>query len=57
MDFGALRQEAFPPPLAPARKSGAAPLCLHAGAETVLAFARALRALESAFHGERERLK
>jgi hypothetical protein len=43
-------QKSLPAALPPAGKYGAAALGLHAGAEPVLAFARAFRWLISAFH-------
>jgi hypothetical protein len=46
----ALWKQAFATTLAPARKSSAAALCFHAGAKTVLLFARSFRWLISAFH-------
>jgi hypothetical protein len=45
-----LWKQAFATALAPARKSGAAALCSHTCAKTVLAFKRPLRWLISAFH-------
>ena len=50
VQFNALWKQAFATALAPARKSGAAALCSHACAKTVLAFTRSLRWLISAFH-------
>jgi len=50
VQFNALWKQAFATALAPARKSGAAALCSHASAKTVLAFTRSLRWLISAFH-------
>lgn len=52
MDLNALRQKTLAPALPPARKSGAAAFCFHAGAETVLLFASSLGSLKSAFHVE-----
>src|SRR5262245_2987921 len=46
-------KQAFATTLAPARKSGAAALCSHPCAKTVLAFTRSLRWLISAFHKPR----
>ena len=46
----ALWKEAFATALAPPRKSGAAALCSHTCAKTMLAFTRSLRWLISAFH-------
>jgi hypothetical protein len=46
----ALWKEAFATALAPACKSGSAPLGSHTCAKTVLAFTRSLRWLISAFH-------
>jgi hypothetical protein len=46
----ALWEQAFATALAPARKSGAAALCFHTRAKTVLAFPRSFRWLISAFH-------
>jgi len=43
-------KQAFATALAPARKSGAAALCFHTRAKTVLAFTRSFRWLISAFH-------
>lgn len=48
--FDALWEQAFATALAPARKCGAAALCFHTRAETVLAFTRSFRWLVSAFH-------
>jgi hypothetical protein len=45
-----LRQKTFASALPPPRKSSAAAFGFHAGSKTVLAFARALRWLISAFH-------
>src|SRR5260221_13728796 len=50
VDFHALRQQALASALAAAREDGAAVLGLHAGAETELPLARALRGLVGAFH-------
>jgi hypothetical protein len=55
VDFDALREKALAALLAAAGKDGAAILRLHAGAETELAFAGALRGLVSAFHGRMEK--
>jgi hypothetical protein len=48
--FDALWKQAFATALAPARKSGAAALCFHTRAKTVLAFTRSFRWLICAFH-------
>jgi hypothetical protein len=45
-----LWKQAFATALAPARKSGAAALCSHTCAKTMLAFTRSFRWLVSAFH-------
>ena len=50
MTLDALRQEAFATALATAREGGASAFGPHAGAKTVLAFARSLGWLISAFH-------
>jgi hypothetical protein len=50
MYVNALRKQAFATALTPAGKSGAAALCSHPGAKTVLAFTRSFRWLISAFH-------
>jgi hypothetical protein len=50
MPLHAFWQEPLPAALPPARKRGAAAFAFHAGAESVLVFARALRWLISAFH-------
>ena len=50
MDFNALRQEALAATLAAAGENGASALGFHAGAESKLLLARALRGLISAFH-------
>jgi hypothetical protein len=50
MEFDAFRQQTFATALASAGERGAAGLGFHAGAEAVLAFARALGWLVSAFH-------
>jgi hypothetical protein len=46
----ALWEQAFATALAPARKGGAAALCFHTRAKTVLLFTRSFRWLISAFH-------
>jgi hypothetical protein len=46
----ALWEQAFATALAPARKSGAAALCSHTRAKTMLAFTRSFRWLIRAFH-------
>jgi len=43
-------KQAFATALTPARKSGAATLCSHTCAKTVLLFTRSFRWLISAFH-------
>jgi len=50
VNANALWEQAFAAALAPARKSGAAALCLHTRAKTVLLFTRSFRWLISAFH-------
>jgi hypothetical protein len=50
VNFNALWEQAFATALAPARKSGAAALCFHTRAKTVLLFTRSFRWLISAFH-------
>ena len=50
VNVNALWEQAFATALAPARKSGAAALCSHTRAKTVLAFTRSFRWLISAFH-------
>jgi hypothetical protein len=50
VNANALWEQAFATALAPARKSGAAALCFHTRAKTVLAFTRSFRWLISAFH-------
>jgi hypothetical protein len=50
MQLDALRQEAFAAALAATGESGASTLAFHAGAKSVLTFARALGRLVSAFH-------
>ena len=55
MILDALRQQTFASSLSPARESGAAALCFHARAKTMLAFARSFRCLIGAFHGAMER--
>jgi hypothetical protein len=50
VNANALREQAFATALAPARKGGAAALCFHTRAKTVLAFTRSFRWLISAFH-------
>ncbi len=50
VQFNALWKQAFATALATARKSGAAALCFHTRAKTVLAFTRSFRWLISAFH-------
>lgn len=50
VNANALWEQAFATALAPARKSGAAALCSHTRAKTVLLFTRSLRWLISAFH-------
>jgi len=51
VDLDALGQQALAAALATTGQSGASAFGLHAGAETVLAFARAFRGLVSSFHG------
>jgi len=46
----AFRQQAFASPLATTRERGASSLCPHPRPKTVLALARSLRWLKSAFH-------
>lgn len=50
MNFHALRQQSFPPPLAASGERSAATLRAHARAETVLLLARPFRWLIGAFH-------
>jgi hypothetical protein len=50
MVLDAAWEQAFAPALAATCQRGAAAFCLHAGAKTVLAFARALGWLIRAFH-------
>src|SRR6476620_11568173 len=50
VQFNALWKQAFATALAPACKSGAAALCSHTRAKTMLAFTRSFRWLISAFH-------
>jgi hypothetical protein len=50
MPVNALWKQTFATALAPARESGAATLCAHACAKTVLAFSRSFGWLVSAFH-------
>ena len=50
VQFNALWKQAFATALATARKSGAAALCFHTRAKTVLLFTRSFRWLISAFH-------
>jgi hypothetical protein len=50
MSVNAFWKQAFATALAPARKSGAAAFGLHTRAKAVLAFARSLGWLISAFH-------
>jgi hypothetical protein len=50
MELDTARKQAFAAALAAARKCGAAAFRLHAGAKTVLAFARALAWLICPFH-------
>jgi hypothetical protein len=50
VNTNALWEQAFATALAPARKSGAAALCFHTRAKTVLLFTRSFRWLISAFH-------
>jgi hypothetical protein len=54
MNLDALREEALAAPLAATGKDGSAILGLHAGAESKLALARALRGLIGAFHKAKE---
>jgi len=51
VDLDALGKQALAATLAAAGQSGASAFGLHAGAEAVLAFARAFRGLVSSFHG------
>jgi len=46
----AFRQQTFASPLAPARERGASTFCPHPRPKTVLALARSLGWLKSAFH-------
>src|SRR6266496_4509168 len=57
MILDALRKQTFAATLSPPRESGAAALCVHARAKTMLAFARSLRCLIGAFHGAVERTR
>jgi hypothetical protein len=50
VNANALWEQAFATALATARKSGAAALCFHTRAKTVLLFTRSFRWLISAFH-------
>jgi hypothetical protein len=50
MSVNAFRQQAFAAALAPPREGGAAALGPHTGAKAMLALARSLRWLISAFH-------
>ena len=50
VNLGTLGQQTLPTVLTAAGKTGAAGLCAHARAKSVLPFAGALRALKSAFH-------
>ena len=50
VQFNAFWKQAFATALAPACKNGAAALCSHTRAKTVLAFTRSFRWLISAFH-------
>lgn len=50
MDFRALRQQAFASTLTAPGEGGASAFCTHAGAEPMLLFPGALRALECPFH-------
>ena len=56
MILDAFREKTLAATLPPTRESGAATLCFHARAETVLAFARSFRCLIGAFHGMVERM-
>lgn len=50
MSFDAFWEQPFAAALPTARQRGAAPFCFHAGAKTMLTFARSLGWLISAFH-------
>jgi hypothetical protein len=50
MILNTFRQQTFAASLSPTRESGAAALCLHPRAKTMLAFARSFRRLIGAFH-------
>jgi len=56
MSLDTFRQQAFAPTLPPPRERGASGFGLHAGAKSMLAFARALGWLISAFHKTEKRL-